>query len=128
MYNGSHSDGTLSSYGSYYNGRVANTLEATETIILTEYNHSVCPKNWRLPNKAQTVAITNYASQFNIINPGYGKSRQIEQAGVTGYWWGCTASSSSSFWHIGATGSAFNNNTNNGVYHGLSVRCLQVNN
>lgn len=125
IYNGSYTAGDMSSYGSYYNGRVANALTKDESIIAKDYTENLCQKGWTLPTHSQNSTIENsYSSTWNIVHAGM-RLNGGPYSIANGFWWSRTANVKKLFYNLyGNSSTGLKTSDDSYMNDGQSLRCV----
>ncbi|MBR3252494.1 hypothetical protein IKF84_00250, partial [Candidatus Saccharibacteria bacterium] len=110
-----------------YGTATAGTITGTDnTIIATE---SICPKNWSLPSKVQTLSIgdgsTTYISSFSPVLGGHYYNGGNSSVASNGNWWSSTTYNGAQRYLMYYDGSILNTLTSGRYRHdGSYIRCV----
>ncbi|MBQ9180648.1 hypothetical protein IJ135_00945, partial [Candidatus Saccharibacteria bacterium] len=126
----------LSSYyaveqvGVLYNYAAASGGYISSSSSTIESDYSICPKNWRLPTRAEAETILSYQSLFQPIYGGFYMDGSYHNIDTSGDWWTSTASTSYSryFLRYDKLNDPFSvtYDTGQGRNRGFRVRCVRT--
>lgn len=137
MVNGSHTNASKTSYGSYYSFTAANANTALSNTPTGDLSSNICPHNWTLPiggtgvSQFMKLYTKTYGSNKALFEKDWGSvyagnydTGTLHFANRYAEWWTRTIVSTTTAWHMDAHTDIEYRDVQNYRYYGFSVRCL----
>ena len=112
----------------WYNFAAASAGTVTGPTNSGTASEDICPKNWKMPNKAQLSSVTSYASIFKPVGGGrYMNGNLLFNSPSSSYYYSNETSSDRVNWYMYYVADSETLAINNGTvsrYQGTYIRCL----